>query len=117
MLVIINTITSYTFGHGSPSKALTFLLDILPAIPTLAIILTLGRYLARETDEFIRMVVVQALLWGAAVDVVAVTILSALGEWKPKIWAIEHGAMASTHFFFFCITFGIVLKIKFWRNR
>jgi hypothetical protein len=117
VLVILNHINSHAFEHGSPSKALTLLLDSLPSLPTLAMIIILGRYLARETDEFIRMIVVQALLWGAAVDVVGVTILSALGEWEPEVWSIDHGAMASTHFFFFYVTFGIVLIIKLWRNR
>jgi hypothetical protein len=37
-----------------------------------------GQYLARETDEFIRMIVTRSLLWGLGVTMVANIVLSVL---------------------------------------
>jgi len=50
--------------HGALSDALLRFIELLPAIPVAAMILIVGRYLKRETDEFVRMLVTQSLLWG-----------------------------------------------------
>src|SRR5260221_5358444 len=67
---LISAASHFTLDEGYRSKGLVFLLAVLPAAPMLAILLFLGRYLAGESDEFIRMMVIKSLLWGAAVTVV-----------------------------------------------
>jgi len=51
------------FEHGLFSKPILHLVGLL-AIPVGAMVLLVGRYLKRETDEFVRMLVTQSLLWG-----------------------------------------------------
>lgn len=67
--------------HAHPSTAVIYGLAILAAIPVGVLIFIVGRYLARETDEFVRMLVVKALLWGFGVTMVADTIYSYLAEY------------------------------------
>jgi hypothetical protein len=63
------------------SKALVTLFTLLIAFSIFAILIILSRYLAQETDEFIRMIVVKSLLWGAAVSVAIDAILSTVQVW------------------------------------
>jgi hypothetical protein len=56
--------------HAPLSKAMLRLIELLPAVPVAAMVVVTGRYLARESDEFIRMVVTQALLWGFGVAMI-----------------------------------------------
>src|ERR1700733_12068595 len=64
--------------HASVSKSLVMVLDLLPAIPILAMILVMSRYLTRETDEFIRLLVTRSLLWGIGTTMVADIVLAAV---------------------------------------
>lgn len=61
----------------------TLLLIILPAIPFLAMMFLIPRYLKREKDEFIRVLVMRALLWGFAVPMVVDTIWGFLWKLRP----------------------------------
>lgn len=64
--------------HSSVSKSLVMVLDLLPAVPILAMILVVSRYLTRETDEFIRLLVMRSLLWGIGTTMVADIVLAAV---------------------------------------
>jgi hypothetical protein len=116
ILSLMNKAASYRISHEDQAKSLVTLLGILSAIPTLAIIAVLGRYLVRETDEFIRMLVVKALLWGAAVAVVAATIQSALAQWSTE-WTLTPVETSIMNVDLFVAVAMIVLCVQFWRNR
>jgi ABC-type microcin C transport system permease subunit YejE len=64
----------FGFNHGQSARPLGYLLDILPAIPFLAMMFIIPRYLAQEKDEFVRMLVMRALLLGFAVPMVIDTV-------------------------------------------
>lgn len=66
--------------HFSVARPLLRVLQVLPAIPLAAMALIAGRYLARETNEFIRMVVIQSMLWGLGVTMVANIVRGVLFE-------------------------------------
>lgn len=51
--------------HGAEHLTL-YALSVLPALPVLAVIFRMGRYLREETDEYQRMLAMQAILVGTA---------------------------------------------------
>jgi hypothetical protein len=102
--------------HDHPGVALVYLFAIFPAIPAALIVAAAGRYLARETDEFIRMLVMQSLLWGLGVTMVADTLLGGLflsnilgGKW-PSILPLFNIDL-------FSVTAMAALRIQLWSNR
>lgn len=66
-------------------------LGLLPAIPFLLMMLLIPRYFGREKDEFVRALVLRALLWGFAVPMVVDTVwgflwkLASVGPVMPMI--------------------------------
>ena len=53
----------YCFKHQLLSGPLAWIAGILPALPIIGILVVIGRYLAEETDEYLRdMMVRQALI-------------------------------------------------------
>lgn len=66
-----------TQGLEGPIK---YLVAIAPALPISATVVLVGRYLAEETDEFLRSVVVQSILWGTALVLIATTLWGFLEE-------------------------------------
>src|SRR5690348_3527489 len=56
--------------HGSWANAISG----LTALPFLAMVLLIPRYLRQEKDEFVRMLMVWAVLWGFAIPMVVDTI-------------------------------------------
>ena len=59
-------ITKWTFDHHPPSGPLAYLLAILPAIPLVGSIAIVGLYIAEESDEFQRSILIKSMLWGFA---------------------------------------------------
>lgn len=58
-------------------------LGLLPAIPFLLMMLLIPRYFGREKDEFVRALVLRALLWGFAVPMVVDTLWGFLWKLAP----------------------------------
>jgi hypothetical protein len=116
MLTLINQADRYTLARGYSTKPLVILFGFLSAIPILGILFVLGRYLARETDEYVRMMVVKSLLWAAAVIVIATTLQSALAEWSTE-WVLSPNETACMTFDLFFTVASIVFVIQLWRNR
>lgn len=50
-----------------PKGPLLWVLGVAPAIPIMGVIAAMGLYLMEETDEFLRTVLVQSLLWGIGI--------------------------------------------------
>jgi hypothetical protein len=53
---------TWLFNTQPPTAPLSYLLALLPALPVLGVIAIIGRYLAEESDEFVRMRQVTGLL-------------------------------------------------------
>ena len=53
---------SYWFNSAPPSGALKYAVAVLPALPIIGVFIVLGRYLVEETDEFVRLRQMIALL-------------------------------------------------------
>jgi hypothetical protein len=56
-----------------PNGALLWLLGVAPAIPVIGVIAAMGLYIMEETDEFLRLVLVQSMLWGIGVTLALCT--------------------------------------------
>lgn len=72
-------------SHASEigSATLKPIFSSLAAVPFLIMVALIPRYLARESDEFMRTLVLRALLWGFAVPMVVDTLLGFLGKLAP----------------------------------
>lgn len=57
-----------------PEGPLLWVLAVAPALPILLVIAVMGRYLVEETDEFLRSMAVQAMLWGIGITLALATI-------------------------------------------
>ena len=83
-------------GPGSPWL---WLVALLPTLPILFIIWAMGRYLAEETDEFLRHRAVNAALIGLAAVLVLATVWGTFEQFKlvphaPGWWLVPAFAVA-----------------------
>lgn len=97
--------------HDHPSRSLAIVIAILPSIPLVAMIAIAGLYLKEETDEFLRSIFQQSLLWSIGL-VLAIT----------SIWGLLEVIVGVPHlpifyvFPGFCLFFGIcspLLKLRY----
>jgi len=65
VLVLIGAI--WTYGALHPQGALAWIIAILPALPLLFFIWSMGRYLVEEKDEYLRQRMVMASLWATGI--------------------------------------------------
>jgi hypothetical protein len=100
------------FKDAHSPAFLPYLIAILPAIPVAGIVFVAGRYLARETDEFIRALVVQSLLWGLGLTFVADTYLGGLLA-HPGVFRL----IPILNIDLFCVSAMVALRVQLWRNR
>ena len=66
--VLFVFITQWAFHHSHPTGLMVYLLAILPAVPLVGSIAIVGLYIAEESDEFQRSILVQSMLWGFGVS-------------------------------------------------
>jgi hypothetical protein len=105
----ITIIVRGAMEHAHPSQAAIYGLAVLAAAPVGALIFIAGRYLARETDEFVRMLVVKAMLWGFGVTMMADTIYSYLAEYAG--FERVNGMLQMLNIDVFCVAAAIALRL------
>jgi hypothetical protein len=108
----ISVVSQHFLGHGHPSKAVALCLAVMAAIPVVGIMAVAGRYLSQETDEFVRLLVTRALLWGLGVTMVANTMTGLLGQFYPT-----YRLPPILDIDLFCITAMIALRVQLWRSQ
>jgi hypothetical protein len=64
----------WLFENDPPQGNIKYLIAILPALPIVGVIIIIGRYLVEETDEFMRMRHVLALLFAMGITLSLCTI-------------------------------------------
>jgi hypothetical protein len=72
----------------------------------------IARYLSGEKDEYLRNLVVQSILWGFGVALVADTFFGYIIELRSTL--IPFGSISMD---IFVVTAMITLEIKLWRNQ
>ncbi len=70
-----------TFQHGHAPEFAVPVLAVLSVLPVVFAIWVIGRYLAAEQDEFIRVLAVRALLWGLAITMAGDALAGVLMEY------------------------------------
>lgn len=101
-----------TYKQTHPAAALMYVLAFLLAISVIGVIAVVGRYMTRENDEFVRMMVVQSLLWGLGGTFVADTFLGGLYAY-PAIYRL----IPPLNLDLFVVSAGVALRIQLWRIR
>jgi hypothetical protein len=91
------------FKSGQPPSGVwLYAAAILPALPILAAIGAVGRYLVEETDEYQRVLLIRAVLWATGAALAAATVRDFLIEYA-HVSPFESGFV----FFVFCIALGV----------
>ena len=67
----------------APSGALLYVLAVLPALPVLAVIWAMGRFIVEETDEYLRARQIEAILWATGLTLAACTVWGFLESYAP----------------------------------
>jgi hypothetical protein len=95
-----------------PSGPLRYVLAVVPALCIVGVIVALGRYLAEESDEYQRYLVVVRILWGTGGTLVATTVWGFLETYAE----VPHLPLYMTSvIWFFC--FGLAACITRWSAR
>ena len=89
-------------SHAPPTGPLLYGAAVLPALPLLAVIWAMGRYLVEETDEYQRARQVQSILWGAGITLAIATVWGFLESYAN----VPH-APAYYAFIVFCVAMGL----------
>jgi hypothetical protein len=78
--VLFTFIARWSFHHLHPTGLMVYLLAILPALPAVGSIAIVGLYIAEESDEFERSILVQSMLWGLGVALAIGTVWGSLED-------------------------------------
>jgi hypothetical protein len=80
-LVLLFLVMQFSLSHFHlhPVGVLAVLCAVVGASPVIAVIFSVGLYLAEEKDEFQRSLFVQSILWGLGVTACAATFWLSLG--------------------------------------
>jgi hypothetical protein len=85
-----------------PTGTWLYVAAVVPALPILAAIVVVGRYLVEETDEYQRTLLVRAMLWATGATLAVTTIWGFL-----ESFAHVRPAWAGFPFMLFCIALGV----------
>ena len=98
--------------NQDPQGPLLWVLAIAPALPIIAVIAIMGLYLVEETDEFVRAMLAQAMLWGIGVT------LSVCTAWGflENVELVPHLPLYMV-FPIFCGAMGLAQPFVRWRYR
>jgi uncharacterized YccA/Bax inhibitor family protein len=100
VLVLFGSI--WAIRHLHPEGPLLWLVAVAPAAPIIAAIAAMGLYMVEETDEFLRAVLAQSMLWGMGITMALTT-----------VWGFLENAGLLPHpplyliFPLFCFSFGV----------
>jgi hypothetical protein len=112
LAVVMLAVAHWAAEHSAVSKSLVMVLDLLPAFPIMMMILVVSQYLTRETDEFIRLLVMRSLLWGIGTTMVADILLSAVtSDPRGLHFAVVYNIDV------FTVTAMIALRLQLWRAQ
>jgi hypothetical protein len=73
-------LSGWIFHHLHPTGIAVYLIAVLPALPLVGSLVVLGFYIAEETDEFERSIIIQSMLWGIGGALSVSTIWGALED-------------------------------------
>ena len=98
--------------HGAGQGVARYVWSIVPTLPIIGIIVRMGKHLQEETDEYVRLLQMQAILAGTGTLLTAVVI-------SDFLRAFAHAPDFAPFVLFFCFAAGMAaMQIVQWlRNR
>jgi hypothetical protein len=78
--VLFLFIAQWSFHHLHPTGLIVYFLAVIPALPLIGSLVVVGLYIAEESDEFERSILVQSMLWGFGGTLAVSTIWGSLEE-------------------------------------
>ena len=82
--VLFLFIAQWSFHHLHPTGLIVYFLAVLPALPLVGSLAIVGLYIAEESDEFERSILVQSMLWGFGGTLAISTIWGSLGRLRQS---------------------------------
>ena len=76
------------YRRGLTEGPLGYVIAVAPALPIIGVFVIIARFLAEETDEFIRKIVLSSLVWSGALTLCEATVwgfLETFGK-APHVW-------------------------------
>ena len=102
----------WVIGHQRPTGLVLYTVAIAPAVPELAVMAILARYVIEERDELRRLQTVLSLLGGIALVLAVTTVWGFL-----QAYAGVQGLPLYWVFPLFCLGMAASLPVIFWRYR
>lgn len=88
LCIVFALVSALAFRLGHPPVVLAYPLAVLPTLPIIGALVLTGTYLAEETDEFQRSLLIQSVLGGIGVTLATTT-----------VWGyLEHFVRVTPHF-------------------
>ena len=93
-----------------------FAVALIGASPVVLTLVVIARYLAGETDEYLRSLVVRSILWGFGLVMITDTVIGYLIAYQaiPFVYLRSLGVLDLE---LFIVTAAIALRVQLWRNR
>jgi peptidoglycan/LPS O-acetylase OafA/YrhL len=110
--VVVVLCASWFVKHDGGEKFYLYFWSILPAIPVIAIIARMGRYLQEETDEYQRLLAMQSILVGTAALLATIVVND-----FTRAFANTAALPPFVSFLIFCAAMAIMQMVQRLRNR
>jgi len=110
--VSVSVVFQMLFEHEHFSTVTFFGIALLSTVPIVGTMIVIARYLARETDEYLRSLVVRSILWAFGAVMVADTFLGYVVEYHA--FRLPFGILNMD---IFVATGTIVLGVQLRRNQ
>ncbi|QNI36551.1 hypothetical protein [Edaphobacter albus] len=103
--------TKWAFQHLHPTGLMMYLLAMLPVLPMVGSLAIVGLYIAEETDEFERFIIVKSVLWGLSGALAFSTICGALEDFAHA----PHLSPFYSYLFFwiFMAISGAIIRLRY----
>lgn len=110
--IVVLICSSWFVKHDGAEHFYLYFWSILPAIPIIAMIVRMGRYLQEETDEFQKLMRMRSILVGTAALVGALIVDDFL-----RAFAHARGFPPFMLFIIFAFAMGIMESVQSFSNR
>ena len=109
--IAVSILLQAVLDRHNLTQGLRFGLATLSVAPVITTIFLVARYLHGEKDEYLRNLVVESLLWGLGLVLMADTFLSYLQPYYPLV------PIGNISLDLFVLTASAALEIKLWCNQ
>lgn len=110
--VVVVLCSAWFVKHDGKERFFLYFWSVIPAIPVMAVIWRMARYLKQESDEYQRLLVMQSVLVGAAALLAVVVVNDFL-----RAFAGTKALPAFSSFIIFCAGMAITQAVQKLRNR